>query len=342
MSHDTLAIIWFILWGGLWTAYFILDAYSLGTGMLFAFITKDRQERNQLQEAIGPFWSGNEVWLLTAGGTTFAAFPETYANMFSYLYTPLMLILFALLFRGAGLEFMHKDEAHWWQSSWKWAFTTGSFLIALLFGIAFSNLYYGLLIGQYGYEGTLLTLLHPYGLLGGLLFVSLFLLSGSLWIQLKTTDVIALRARKLSKPLSYVTAIIVAIFLVATNNTTPLFTSYNNAPILWIIPTLSLVAMVTVIIFTYRERVGLAFTSICITIFTIMASGFAGMFPNMLPSRINPNYSTTLYDAAGSTLTLTIMFFVALTLVPVVIGYQMWSYKLFRNKIDKDSAKGYQ
>ncbi|WP_458412414.1 cytochrome d ubiquinol oxidase subunit II [Schinkia sp. CFF1] len=342
MSHELLAIIWFGLWGLLWAVYFILDGYTLGTGILFPFLTNNKQERNQLQEAIGPFWGGNEVWLITAGGATFAAFPLTYANMFSYLYTPLMLILFALFFRAAGLEFMHKDDSRRWQSAWKWAFTISSFLIALLFGVAFANLFYGLLIGEEGYEGTLLSLLHPYGLLGGVLFVAMFILSGCLWIQLKTSGDVKVRAARLTKGLALTTAALVAIFLVATANQTPIFTNYTNMSILWIIPAFAMFASILTILFTMKKRIGSAFTSVCTTIFMLMATGFVGMFPNMLPSKIDPAYGTSLFEAAGSQLNLTIMLYVALVCVPIVIGYQLWSYRLFKDKITKDSAKGYQ
>ncbi|WP_379965223.1 cytochrome d ubiquinol oxidase subunit II [Ectobacillus sp. sgz5001026] len=341
MSHDMLAIIWFGLWGVIWTVYFVLDGYSLGTGMLFPFITKDRQERNQLQESIGPFWGGNEVWLITAGGATFAAFPVTYANMFSYLYTPLMLILFSLFFRAAGLEFMHKEESPKWQSTFKWAFAIGSFLIALLFGVAFANLYYGLLIGQNGYEGTLLSLLHPYGLLGGILFVAIFTLSGALWTILKTTGEVADRSYKIARPASMVSAILLAIFFVATANRTKLFENSNQYPVLYLLPILAMLLSILAIWMVAKKKIGLAFTSVALTITMFMATGFAGMFPRMLPSRINDVFSTTLYNASGSQLTLQIMFVVAIIMVPIVIGYQIWSYTVFKEKITKNSAKGY-
>lgn len=181
-------------------------------GMLFPFLAKNRQERNQLQEAVGPFWGGNEVWLITAGGATFAAFPAVYADLFSFLYTPMMLILFALFFRAAGLEFMHKDDAPLWQKSWKWAFTISSFALALLFGVAFANLFYGLKIGPSGYEGTFLGLLHPYGLLGGLLFTSLFIVSGALWIMIKTVGDVAERAYTVARPAAVVAAVVLSLF----------------------------------------------------------------------------------------------------------------------------------
>ncbi|WP_147532245.1 cytochrome d ubiquinol oxidase subunit II [Bacillus marasmi] len=341
MSHDVLAITWFGLWGLIWTVYIFLDGYTLGTGMLFPFVTKNRQERNQLQEAIGPFWGGNEVWLLTAGGATFAAFPGAYADMFSFLYEAMFLILFALFIRATGLEFMHKVDSARWQNSWKWAFAIASFLIALLFGVAFANLYRGLLIGANGYEGNLLSLLNPYGLLGGILFVSMFLLSGSLWIQLKTTGAVAQRVKKLARTFSMLAAGVLAIFFVATMNWTPIAGNFNEVPVLWIIPSLSLISILLSVMFVFKDKIGAAFTTVCLAIILQMATGFVGMFPNMLTSIIGDEFSVTLYSAAGSALNLKVMFTVAVIFVPIIIAYQVWSYFLFKDKITKESAKGY-
>jgi cytochrome d ubiquinol oxidase subunit II len=341
MSHDMLAVIWFGLWGLIWTVYFILDGYALGTGMLFPFITSNKQERNQLQEAIGPFWGGNEVWLITAGGATFAAFPVVYADMFHYLYVPLYLVLMALFARAIGLEFMHKEDHPLWQKACIWSFFTGSLLIALLFGITFGNLFRGLLIGKDGYEGTIFSLFNAYGILTGLLFVSLFILSGSLWISLKTSGDVAERAKNISRPAAATSAAILSIFLVATMNRTPLVDNYVEQPVLWIVPVMTLAFVLLTLLFVFRRKIGLAFTFICLTIFSMMAMGFIGMFPNMLPSKIDDAYSVTLYVARGSELNLKIMTGVALLLVPIVIGYQLWSYRIFKEKIHKEQAKGY-
>lgn len=341
MSHDVLAVIWFGLWGLIWTVYFVLDGYALGTGILFPFITKNRQERNQLQEAIGPFWGGNEVWLITAGGATFAAFPEVYANMFSYLYTPFMLILFALFFRAAGLEFMHKDDSPVWQNSWKWAFFVGSFLVALLIGVAFTNLYYGLLIGANGYEGNLLSLLHPYGILGGLLFVTMFIVSGALWLTLKVTGEVKERALAIAKNASVANMLLLAMFLVATNSRTDLFANFVEQPLYWIVPVLSVILAILVFPLVLKKKTGTAFASLSLSIATLSATGFIGLFPNMLPSRLDESFSTTLYAAAGSELNLKIMLIVALIFVPIVIGYQIWSYTVFKDKITEETAQGY-
>ncbi|WP_027415100.1 cytochrome d ubiquinol oxidase subunit II [Aneurinibacillus terranovensis] len=341
MSHDTLAVIWFGLWGVIWTVYFVLDAYGLGTGMLFPFLAKEEKEEKQLQEAIGPFWGGNEVWLITAGGATFAAFPLTYANMFSYLYTPLMLILFGLFLRATGLEFMHKHEGVKWRSFWRRMFFAGSLAVALLFGVAFANLFYGLKFDSQGYHGTLVSLLHPYGILGGLTFISLFMLSASLWISVKTEGEIQRRAFTLAGRLWLVSILIAALFFIGTNNLTPLFMNFVNEPVLWAVPALCILTLLTSKLFMRKSRPGLAFGSVSLSIALLMATGFIGLFPNMLPSRLDPMASISLFEAAGSQLNLTVMLYVAIVLVPIVIGYQLWLYRIFREKITPDNAKGY-
>ncbi|WP_062199275.1 cytochrome d ubiquinol oxidase subunit II [Massilibacterium senegalense] len=346
MSHETLAIIWFVLWGVIWAMYFMLDAYGLGTGMLFPFVTKNDQDQKQLQQTIGPFWGGNEVWLITAGGATFAAFPLTYALMFSFLYTPLMIILFALFFRAAGLEFMHKHSTEKWKNAWKWAFFTGSFIIPLFFGVAFANLFDGLLIRQNGpldyvYEGSLISLLTPYGLLGGLLFVTLFLVSGATWIGVKNEGPVVERSWKIANIVWPISLILLLIFFVATNNQTPLLDKFADYPILYVLPLLSVVFLILVKPFLKKKQFGKAFGMITASIATFMATGFAGMFPNMLPSKIDAAYSIQIMDAAGSALNLKIMFIVALIFVPIVLAYQLTMYRVFRKKITPENATGY-
>lgn len=181
-------VIWFILWGVLWAAYFMLDGFDLGAGILYPFLGRDEAQKAAIRGSIGPVWDGNEVWLVTAGGATFAAFPAAYARLFSELYLAMLLILFGLIFRGVSLEFRSKGESPGWKRLWDDGFFLGSLVPALLFGVAFGNLFRGLPLDAKGYHGTLFTLLNPYGLLTGLLFVLLFLVHGSLWIALRGGD----------------------------------------------------------------------------------------------------------------------------------------------------------
>lgn len=181
MSEQALPVIWYVLWVVLWVVYFVLDSKTLGLGTLFPFLARNEREEAALQEAVGPFWDGDEVWLITAGGATFAAFPLTYAVMFSALYVPFFLLLFALFYRAVGLEFMSKLKDPGWHNVWRWAFTVASFLVILLLGVTFANLFYGLDFDATGNKTTLLTLLNPYGILGGLTIVVLALLSGTTW-----------------------------------------------------------------------------------------------------------------------------------------------------------------
>ena len=177
-----LETIWFILWGVLWAVYFMLDGFDLGLGTLLPFLAKDETERRMLYTSMGPFWNGNEVWLLTAGGATFAAFPDAYAAMFSAMYTPLMLLLFAIIIRGIAFEYRGKIDDASWRARWDALFVVGSALPMLLLGVAFANIFAGVPIDADGvFHGNLLTYLNPYGLLGGALFVLLFLVHGAIW-----------------------------------------------------------------------------------------------------------------------------------------------------------------
>lgn len=342
MTHDVLAMIWFGLWGLIWALYFVLDGYSLGVGILFPFLASHEKEERQLQETIGPFWGGNEVWLITAGGVTFAAFPQTYALLFSSLYTPLFLVLFALFFRAIGLEFMHKHPAEWWKKGWKWAFFTGSLLIALLFGVAFANLYKGLLIDGTGAHVTLLDLLNPYAILGGFAFIALFSLSGVIWISLKTAGNLQQKAAKWIDYIWFVASTITVLFLVATANQTKLYDKFGQNPILWSIPFLCIAAILFTRRLVVKQRYLSAFFSVSLAILTMAATGFVGMYPYMILSKVDPAYHLSLFDAAGSQLNLTIMLIVSVIIVPIVIAYQIWVQRIFKDKITAENAKGYQ
>jgi len=188
--------IWFAIWGIAWAVYFMLDGFDLGIGMLLPFLGKSESDKRVLINSMGPFWDGNEVWLITAGGVTFAAFPRTYAVMFSGLYTPLMLLLFALILRGVAFEFRGKILSETWVKVWDTCLVVGSFVPALLLGVAFANIFAGIPIDREGiFQGNLLTLLNPYGLAGGVLFVLLFVVHGALWLATKLRDKLGKRIK---------------------------------------------------------------------------------------------------------------------------------------------------
>ncbi|MGD9224670.1 MAG: cytochrome d ubiquinol oxidase subunit II, partial [Desulfobacteraceae bacterium] len=212
-----LQLTWFILWGLLWAIYFMTDGFDLGIGTLYPFLGKSENDRRVMINSIGPLWDGNEVWLVTAGGVTFAAFPTVYAVMFSSLYSALMLLLFALIVRGVAFEFRGKVDSPGWRKIWDISIFTGSFLPALLFGVAFANIFRGLPIDANGlYHGNLLTLLNPYGLLGGALFVLLFMIHGAIWLAVKSQGELHDRALATANNFWPVLLVVAVTFLVAS------------------------------------------------------------------------------------------------------------------------------
>jgi cytochrome d ubiquinol oxidase subunit II len=327
--------IWFVLWGVLWAVYFMLDGFDLGLGALMPILGSNEEDRNTIYNAMGPFWNGNEVWLISAGGVTFAAFPTTYAVMFSGLYAALMLILFALIFRGVAIEFRGLVDHPSWKVVWDWCLTVASFLPALLLGVAFANIFRGIPIDEKGiYQGTLLTLLNPYGLLGGLLFSLMFLLHGSLWLTTRSEGNLQERAASLGRKLWVALLVVALAFLLATRYSTNLYDNYFKNPFLFIIPLvliplLAVTALIMIRVYLAKAHWWKAWTASSITIVGVTFFGLAGLYPNLLPSSLNPSFSLTIFNSASSALTLKIMLGVALVFVPIVIAYQAWVYRLF-------------
>jgi cytochrome bd ubiquinol oxidase subunit II len=326
-------VIWFVLWGVLWAVYFMLDGFDLGAGILQGFIGRTDTERRLVINTFGPVWDGNEVWLITAGGATFAAFPTTYALMFSYLYTPLLIILFALILRGVSFEFRGKFEGRAWKNLWDLAIFVGSFVPTLLFGVAFGNIFQGLPMDAAGYHGDLFYLLNPYGLLTGVFFVLLFVVHGALWLTIKTDGLVSERASRISERLWGILFIVAVAFLAYTYFATNLYANYLKNLVLFIIPLTAVLALFGIRLFILRERYAAAFWSSCVTIATVTLTGVAGLYPNLIPSSIDPAYSLTIFNSSSSTYTLKIMTVVALIFVPIVIAYQAWTYSIFRHKI---------
>ncbi len=332
-----LQTIWFFLWGLLWALYFMTDGFDLGIGALMPFLGKNESDRQVMINSMGPLWDGNEVWLLTAGGVTFAAFPQVYAVMFSSFYSALMLILFALILRGVAFEFRGKVKSPGWRRLWDTCLFIGSFAPALLFGVAFANIFRGIPIDQNGiYLGTLFTLLNPYGLLGGVLFLMLFLVHGSLWLSIRADGELRQKAISTAKLLWPVLLVVAVVFLVASYFATHLYNNYLAHPVLFVFILITVVALLGIRIFVAKKAFFKAWFSSALTIVGATFFGIIGLYPNMFPSNLNAQYSLTAHNASSSQLTLTIMLVVVVIFVPLVLGYQAWTYNLFKGKVTEE------
>jgi cytochrome d ubiquinol oxidase subunit II len=337
LTYEVLQIIWFFLWGLLWAIYFVLDGFDLGMGTLLPVLAKSNEERRAIYQAAGPFWDGNEVWLITAGGVTFAAFPKAYAVMFSALYAPLLILLFALIFRAVSFEFRDKINNPGWRRLWDAAQFLGNFLPALLLGVAFANLFQGIPIDENGvYLGNILALLNPYGLAGGVFFVLIFAFHGSLWLAIRTEGPLHGRARSTAAVIWPILAIVTVLFLVLTYLFTPLYNNYLAMPVLLVVPLLAVLGLLGQWFFLNKGSLVASFAASALFIIAVTLFGVFGMFPNLIPSNISQAASITVASAASTPMTLTIMLVVALIFVPIVIVYQSWVYSLFTHKIRPD------
>ncbi|MBA4371850.1 MAG: cytochrome d ubiquinol oxidase subunit II [Thermodesulfovibrio sp.] len=335
-----LPTLWFMLWGILWAVYFMLDGYDFGAGMLVLFLGRNEPEKRLIVRTIGPVWSGNEVWLIAAGGVTFAAFPAAYALMFSYLYLPLLFILFALIFRGVALEFRGKTELPGWQQACDTALFLGSALPSLLFGVAFGNIFQGLPFDATGYHGNLLTLLNPYSMLTGILFLLLFLMHGSVYLAMKTEGTLQLRAAGFGSKLWAGLLFAAAIFLPATHFRTDLYLNYMHSPLLSILPAAAVASLITGRLYLAKAGYTGAFFASCLTVLFFIFFGVVGLYPRLLPSSLDPNYSLNIANAASGSYTLMVMTIVALIFIPVVVAYQIWVQRIFRGVVEaKDTGE---
>ncbi len=333
-------VIWFVLWAILWAVYFMLDGFVLGAGMLHQYLGQSEVDRKVLIRTVGPVWDGNEVWLVTAGGATFAAFPGTYALMFSYLYSALLLLLFSLIIRGVSLEFRNKITGDSWTTAWDAGIVISSALAALLLGVAFGNIFSGLPMDAAGYHGSLLSLLNPYGLLTGALFVLLFLTHGSLYVSVKTEGELSDRATSLAGTLWYAELGVAVLFLAATAVYTKLYDNYLNTPLLLVAPILAVAALLGIKMFLAKGSPLKAFASSCVTIVAVVSTGVIGLFPNLIPSSIDQAHSLTIFNSSSSIYTLRIMTIVALVFVPIVIAYKVWVYRIFRSRVTTTDVLG--
>ncbi|MCU0599828.1 MAG: cytochrome d ubiquinol oxidase subunit II [Desulfobacterales bacterium] len=339
LETTVLQSIWFFLWGLLWAVFFITDGFDLGVGTLLPFLGKSETDRRLMINAIGPLWDGNEVWLITAGGVTFAAFPAVYAVMFSSLYTPLLFILFALIFRGVSFEFRGKIESAGWKKFWDTCIFIGSAAPAVLFGVAFANIFKGLPFDDTGYHGNLISLLNPYGILGGVLFTLLFLEHGALWLAARTVGQLQNRAASTAAKIWPVLLCVIVAFLVASWFSTHLYANYLKTPVLFIVLALAVVALIGVRVFISQKQYFKAWFASAATIISATFFCIIGLYPNLFPSSMAPGFSLTAYNSSSSQLTLTIMLVVVAIIIPMVIAYQVWAYYLFKDKLTpKDLA----
>jgi cytochrome d ubiquinol oxidase subunit II len=322
-----LTTVWFVLIAVLWVGYLALEGFDFGVGMLMAVMGRDDTERRVLLNTIGPVWDGNEVWLIVAGGATFAAFPEWYATLFSGFYLPLFVILLALIVRAVGFEYRHKREGVAWKRGWDRAIIVGSFVPAFLWGVALTNIVRGVPIdADKEFVGTLLDLLNPYALLGGLVTLSVFLVHGAMFVALKTVGDVRERANALAVRAGLVAALLAVVFLFWTGMD-------QDQTAVWVLAGLTALSFVAGLGAAVAQRDGWAFlgTFAAIALFTTML--FTGLFPDVMPSSLDPAWNLTVENASSTDYTLTIMTWVAAFFTPVVIGYQAWSYWVFRKRI---------
>jgi cytochrome d ubiquinol oxidase subunit II len=319
----------------LWIGFFFLEGFDFGVGMLLPFVGKKDEERRAIINTIGSVWDGNEVWLLTAGGATFAAFPHWYATMFSGFYLALFLLLVGLILRGISFEYRSKDSNRAWRNRFDWMIAIGSFLASLLLGAAFANLARGVPIDEnMMYTGNLFTLLNPYGLIGGLTTVIVFVLHGANFLGLKLEGELRERVHALSKKIWVAAAIITTVLLVSTYLYTDISSKLGINP--GITPIASYAALLVTIYFINRKMEGWAFVMTALHIVLTQVTFFTLMFPRVMISSTNPAYSLTIYNASSSQYTLTVMSIIALVFVPIVLAYQGWTYYMFRKRITAD------
>jgi len=333
-----LQTLWFILIGVLWVGYFILEGFDFGVGVLLRALSRDQTDKRMIIHTIGPVWDGNEVWLLTAGGATFAAFPGWYASLFSGFYLALFLILAALIVRGVSFEFWGKEDSPRWRATWEWAAVIGSFLAALLWGVGWANIVHGVpMNAAHDVTASLWDLLHPYALLGGLVTLSLFVGHGAIFLALRTSGEMVARARALAKRVSLASVALMGGFL--------LWTAFDQdrggvkvAAQVVAVAAVALAAAVPAML--ARQRDGRAFALSAGAIALLFVSLFVELFPTALGSTTDPAYGLSLAAASSSHYTQTVMTVVAIVFVPIVLAYQAWTYWVFRHRLGRDDFQG--
>ncbi|MEL7613185.1 cytochrome d ubiquinol oxidase subunit II [Vreelandella titanicae] len=367
MDYETLRFVWWVLIGVLLVGFAVTDGFDMGVAALLNVVGRGDEERRVMINSMAPHWDGNQVWLVTAGGALFAAWPPVYATAFNGFYLALMLTLFALFLRPLAFDYRSKLANPTWRRRWDWGLTIGSAVPALIFGVAFGNLLQGVPFQfddylRLEYQGGLLGLLNPFALLAGLLSLLMFVTHGAAWLQLKTEG--ELRSR--SAAIGSLTALICAALFVlggvwlllgvdgyqvtsvidtqGYNDTTGKIvavsaggwmTNYSRFPLLWLLPVLGVLGFVLCALTMKLGRHALAFTSSAVAMAMVVVTTGVTMFPFVMPSSLNPNHSLTMWDATASELTLKIMFVVVCIFVPLVLLYTAWSYWVMRGRLNE-------
>jgi cytochrome d ubiquinol oxidase subunit II len=334
-----LQIFWFLLIGVLWAGYFLLEGFDFGVGMLLPFLPRDERERGVMFQTIGPVWDGNEVWLVVAGGATFAAFPAWYATMFSGFYVALLLVLFFLIIRVVSFEWREKSESPRWRATWMWANTVGSFGAALIWGIGLSSLLYGLPIDSKGdFTGSLVDLINPYTVTAGLAVVLLFAFHGATFLTLRTAGDLCERAGRAARRLSIPAAVLGAIALGWTvavaidRNDKDLFPPVLPAA-------LGIAVLAGAVLLVYSRRSAAAFAMTALGTILLVATLFTSLYPRVMVSSTDFANSLTVENASSSHYALAVMTVVALLVTPVVLLYQGWTYYVFRARVGGDEVE---
>ena len=332
MSLEMLQNIWIGLIAVLWIGYFVLEGFDFGVGVLLPIVAKDEAERRTVLTTLGPIWDGNEVWLLVAGGATFAAFPEWYATLFSGFYLALLLILVALIVRGVAFEFRSKRGDQTWRKRWDIAITVASFVPALLWGVAFANIVRGVPLqldanNNSQFVGNFFDLLNPYALIGGLTTLALFVTHGAVFLALKTDGDIRVRANKVAGQTGLAAAVLAVVFGVWTQ------LAYSNNPISWLPLALAVLAWVATLGMNRLGREGWAFVTSAVTLAMVVLFLFTCLYPNVMPSTLDPAATLTIHNASSTEYTLRLMTWVAVVFTPIVLVYQAWTYWVFRKRL---------
>ena len=335
MNYEFLQIVWFLLIAALWIGFFFLEGFDFGVGMLLPFLGKNDEERRAIVNTIGPVWDANEVWLIMAVTAMFAVFPGWYATMFSGFYLAMFLIVVGLILRGISFEYRSKDSRPQWRSRFDGMIAVGSFMNSFLFGILFSDLLGGVPIDQNMiYAGGPFSWITPYGLIGGLTMVSVFLLHGANFLTLKLEEDMRERARAAARFLYSFAAIMVLALAIATYIFTDITVKIGIDP--GILPIASVVFLLVTIYFINRKMEGWSFVMTGLNIILTQVAFFTLMFPRLMISSLNPAWSLTISNVSASPYALGVMSVISLVFIPVVMAYEGWSYYIFRKRVKTD------